>query len=100
MHKKLLAILYFLLFGLPFLQSEQSIATAQEANKELTHLLYEIIRNRQSQHYAEAIDICQHALLIAPENSDVLFEMFQINAELNNHERAFEYLKAAFKQKG
>lgn len=98
MLKKLLAILYLLLFGLPLLQSGQGIATAQEANKELTHLIYEIIRNRQSQHYAEAIDICQHALLIDPENSDVLFEMFQINAELNNHEKAFEFLKAAFKQ--
>lgn len=98
MLKKLLAILYLLLYGLPLLQSGQGIATAQEANKELTHLLYEIIRNRQSQHYAEAIDICQHALLIDPENSDVLFEMFQINAELNNHEKAFEYLKAVFKQ--
>ncbi len=68
---------------------------ASENDKKIALLHYEAIRARQATHYDEAIDLCQHALLIEPANSAILFEMFLINAECNNHPEAFEYLQRA-----
>lgn len=96
MRKKLLVISYFLLL-IPFSFIDKGIV-AQNVEQNTTYLLYEIIKNRQSHNYAEAIDLSQHALFIDPENSDILYELFLINSAYNNHEKAFYYLKLAYKK--
>ena len=96
MQKKIFVILYFLLIGIPFSFFDKGIIVAQSSQKDITYLFYEIIKQRHSGNYAEAIDLCNHALLVAPDNSDILFELFQIHSECNNFNEAFYSLKSAF----
>ena len=82
MQKKIFVILYFLLIGIPFSFFDKGIIVAQSSQKDITYLFYEIIKQRHSGNYAEAIDLCNHALLVAPDNSDILFELFQIHPKI------------------
>lgn len=97
MQRSFFIISFSLLFSIPFSFIDKGIV-AQNTEQNTTYLLYEIIKKRQAHNYDEAIDLCQHALLIDPENSDILYELFYINFECDNHEKAFHYLKLAFEK--
>ncbi len=93
MNRRIFVILLATLFC-PFFAKIDAWAS-DENDKKIALLHYEAIRARQATHYDEAIDLCTHALLIEPNNDAILFEMFLINAECNNHNEAFEYLQKA-----